>query len=148
MTTLEIILSIIATLAGGANIVQLAQIRSLQRKSAEEANQASSESWRLIVDGNVREITRLQEKSEKADQKIAELTEIVYDLRLKIAKYEADNNIYTRSSTRRVRNKKAGTASGTQQSLDRERPEGERDGQCDSVPMAGQISGDRHAIPA
>lgn len=129
MTTLEIILSVMTTLLGGANVAQLVQLRSIRRKGAEEANQANSESWRLIVDGNVKEIARLQERLDAADRKVAELTEIVYELRIKIANDEmVFNSGNNGRRAGRLRGTKNGDAGAAEQHGDGERNKGKCNG--------------------
>ena len=62
MSIAEIILSVVTMLLGGCNIMQLLQVRSLRRKASAEAYQSEIASLKLIIEGNVAEIQRLQDR--------------------------------------------------------------------------------------
>lgn len=56
----NILLALISAILGGGNIFQFVQMRELKRKSSADAYQSEINSLRLIIDGNVQEIKRLQ----------------------------------------------------------------------------------------
>ena len=62
MSISTIILTILTTLFGGVNIIQLVNNRQLRRKMSAEASKEETNSLRLIIDGNVAEIARLQQR--------------------------------------------------------------------------------------
>ena len=137
MTPLEIILSCVTALFGGGNILQLFVMRSIKRKSNEEANQASSESWRLIVDGNVREIKRLQERLDYYEQKYTELLNEVNELKKRLAYDEATNNTDGVFGVMGVRKPKKRTHSAKQRhSQDNNGQPADEDGQRYNIPLA------------
>ena len=70
---LNIILPIITVLLGGTNIVQLVNNRQLRRKMAAEGEQAEIQSLQLIINGNVTEIKRLQERLDDAERRYESL---------------------------------------------------------------------------
>ena len=68
-----LILALITALLGSGNIWQLVNNRQLKRKLNAEGEQAEIQSLRLIIDGNVQEIKRLQENYEKLWNKYVSL---------------------------------------------------------------------------
>lgn len=70
---MSFVLAIATLLLGGGNIWQLVNNRQLKRKLNAEGEQAEIQSLRLIIDGNVQEIKRLQENYEKLWNKYVSL---------------------------------------------------------------------------
>lgn len=68
-----LVLALITALLGSGNIWQLVNNRQLKRKLNAEGEQAEIQSLRLIIDGNVQEIKRLQENYEKLWNKYVNL---------------------------------------------------------------------------
>lgn len=79
-----IILSIATALLGGTNIFQLFFLHADRRKRGAEAVQAEITSQQLIIDGNVQEIKRLQERLEHYEKRVEELQQLVLELREEI----------------------------------------------------------------
>ena len=63
------ILGILTTLFGGLNIFQWITLRSYRRIKAAEADKSEIENLRLVIDTMQKEIARLQERVEKAEQR-------------------------------------------------------------------------------
>lgn len=92
MTTLEIILTLCTTLLGGSNIVTLLQVRQIKRKAAEEANQESNKTLFQIIEGNAKEIQRLQSRLDAAEQRVRELTDEIFTLRHAMSNNSVQNS--------------------------------------------------------
>lgn len=86
MDTTTIILSILTALLGGTNIFQLFFLHSDRRKRGAEAVQAEITSQQMIIDGNVQEIKRLQERLEIYERRVEELQNLVIELREELGK--------------------------------------------------------------
>ena len=63
------ILGILTTLFGGLNIFQWITLRSYKRVKSAEADKLEIENLRLVIDAMQKEIARLQERVEKAEQR-------------------------------------------------------------------------------
>lgn len=86
METTTIILSILTALLGGTNIFQLFFLHADRRKRGAEAVQAEITSQQMIIDGNVQEIKRLQERLEIYERRVEELQNLVIELREELGK--------------------------------------------------------------
>ena len=76
-----LILAIITALLGSGNIWQLVNNRQLKRKLNAEGEQEEIKSLRLIIDGNVAEIKRLQERYEELWDKYIKLQDELDELK-------------------------------------------------------------------
>lgn len=73
METTTIILSIITTLLGGANIFQLLTFRAYKRKQTAEADSNEIDNLNKIIESQEREIQRLNEKLISFETKLSDL---------------------------------------------------------------------------
>lgn len=72
----EVIIAIVSTLAvllTATNIATLVQLSSIKKKGAAEAEQEVVKSLNLIIEGNTREIERLQNRLNDAETKYNDL---------------------------------------------------------------------------
>ena len=93
---LNIILPIITVLLGGTNIVQLVNNRQLRRKMAAEGEQAEIQSLQLIINGNVAEIKRLQERLDDAEKRYESLWGKYMNVQQQIKKLQETINLTNR----------------------------------------------------
>lgn len=82
LTTL--ILALITALLGSGNIWQLVNNRQLKRKLNAEGEQEEVKSLRLIIDGNVQEIQRLQKRVDDYADRYEALWQKYLELQSKI----------------------------------------------------------------
>ena len=143
MSALEIILSVVTALLTGGNVLQFFQLRTIKRKGEEEANQASSESWRLIVAGNVQEIKRLQERVDYYEQKYNELLIEVINLKERLANDESAYNTIDGGNSTAVRLRHKKESGRTKERNHHKNGNGQKeepDGQCGDLPLAGPLA--------
>ena len=76
-----LILALITALLGSGNIWQLVNNRQLKRKLNAEGEQAEIQSLKLIIEGNVTEIKRLQERYEELWNKYIKLQDELDELK-------------------------------------------------------------------
>ena len=88
-----LILSLLTLFFGGCNILQLINNRQLRKKLEAEADQEETKSLRLIIEGNVAEIARLQQRVDdyavRYDNlltKYSELQKELFNMRVLIGK--------------------------------------------------------------
>lgn len=79
-----LILALITALLGSGNIWQLVNNRQLKRKLNAEGEQEEIKSLRLIIDGNVQEIQRLQQRVDDYSTKYDALWQKYLELQAKI----------------------------------------------------------------
>lgn len=87
----EIILAAIAALLGGGNIFQFFQVREAKRKSSAEAYQTEINSLRSIIDGNVKEIDRLNKNYGELQEKYFALAEELQDLKRNVRRIDQES---------------------------------------------------------
>ena len=85
MSTIEIILSIVTTVLGGTNLLQLINNRHLRDKMMAEADQAQNETWNQIIAGQTKEIARLQKNYGELQEKYYALAEEMQQLKAQLA---------------------------------------------------------------
>ena len=79
-----LILALITALLGSGNIWQLVNNRQLKRKLNAEGEQEEVKSLRLIIDGNVQEIQRLQKRVDDYAERYEALWQKYLELQSKI----------------------------------------------------------------
>lgn len=79
-TITSIILAVVTALSGGVNILQLINNRQMRRKLAAEADTAETQSLRLIIEGNVQEIARLQARVDDYAQRYDDILDKYHKL--------------------------------------------------------------------
>ena len=79
-----LILALITALLGSGNIWQLVNNRQLKRKLNAEGEQEEVKSLRLIIDGNVQEIQRLQKRVDDYAERYETLWQKYLELQSKI----------------------------------------------------------------
>ena len=79
-----LILALITALLGSGNIWQLVNNRQLKRKLNAEGEQEEVKSLRLIIDGNVQEIQRLQKRVDDYADRYETLWQKYLELQSKI----------------------------------------------------------------
>ena len=78
---MSFVLAIATLLLGGGNIWQLVNNRQLKRKLNAEGEQAEIQSLKLIIEGNVTEIKRLQQRYEELWDKYIKLQDELDELK-------------------------------------------------------------------
>lgn len=68
-------LGVLASILAGTNILQFVNNRELRRKMSAEGYQTEIASLQNIIDGNVKEIDRLQKRCDEADSRYDSLRE-------------------------------------------------------------------------
>ena len=81
---MSFVLAIATLLLGGGNIWQLVNNRQLKRKLNAEGEQEEVKSLRLIIDGNVQEIQRLQKRVDEYADRYENLWQKYLELQSKI----------------------------------------------------------------
>ena len=81
---MSFVLAIATLLLGGGNIWQLVNNRQLKRKLNAEGEQEEVKSLRLIIDGNVQEIQRLQKRVDDYADRYEALWQKYLELQSKI----------------------------------------------------------------
>ena len=81
---MSFVLAIATLLLGGGNIWQLVNNRQLKRKLNAEGEQEEVKSLRLIIDGNVQEIQRLQKRVDDYADRYETLWQKYLELQSKI----------------------------------------------------------------
>ena len=76
-----LVLALITALLGSGNIWQLVNNRQLKRKLNAEGEQAEIQSLKLIIEGNVTEIKRLQQRYEELWDKYIKLQDELDELK-------------------------------------------------------------------
>ena len=84
MDWMSFVLAIATLLLGGGNIWQLVNNRQLKRKLNAEGEQEEVKSLRLIIDGNVQEIQRLQKRVDDYADRYEALWQKYLELQSKI----------------------------------------------------------------
>ena len=84
MDWMSFVLAIATLLLGGGNIWQLVNNRQLKRKLNAEGEQEEVKSLRLIIDGNVQEIQRLQKRVDEYADRYENLWQKYLELQSKI----------------------------------------------------------------
>lgn len=70
MSTLEIILSVIASLSGLGNLGQWVNLRAMSRKAKYEADDAHIEALKKVIDLQAEEIRRLEDRVRRLESQI------------------------------------------------------------------------------
>ena len=83
------ILGILTTLFGGLNIFQWITLRSYKRVKAAEADRLEIENLRLVIDTMQKEIARLQERVEKAEQRAQDNYDNYTELQKEFEQYKS-----------------------------------------------------------
>ena len=84
MDWMSFVLAIATLLLGGGNIWQLVNNRQLKRKLNAEGQQEEVKSLRLIIDGNVQEIQRLQKRVDDYADRYEKLWQKCMELQSKV----------------------------------------------------------------
>lgn len=84
----QIILAIATAILGGGNIAQFIGYRSLKKKMEAESDQEETKSLRLIIDGNVQEIQRLQSRVDEYAKRYDEVWKANLQLQARISELE------------------------------------------------------------
>lgn len=84
----QIVLAIIAAVSGGGNIMQFFAMRQYKRKQEAESDQEETKSLRLIIDGNVQEIQRLQQRVDEYAKRYDEVWQLNLKLNARISELE------------------------------------------------------------